>query len=66
MKFVGICLSQEIPRVSQTTMRLRLFPLSLIGEATNWFQKMPYDSIKIWTKLKDSFLQWFFKGSKDM
>ncbi|KAK4721276.1 hypothetical protein R3W88_011509 [Solanum pinnatisectum] len=32
MNFVAICKSQEILGVSQTTMRLRLFPLSLTGE----------------------------------
>ncbi|KAH0633305.1 hypothetical protein KY284_036091 [Solanum tuberosum] len=29
MNFVAICKSQEIPGVSQTTMRLRMFPLCL-------------------------------------
>ncbi|KAK4733970.1 hypothetical protein R3W88_008231 [Solanum pinnatisectum] len=35
MNFVAICKSQETPRVNQTSMRLRLFPLSLTREATN-------------------------------
>ncbi|KAH0661714.1 hypothetical protein KY284_026645 [Solanum tuberosum] len=35
MNFVAICNSEKIPRVSQTTMKLRLFMLSLIGEETN-------------------------------
>jgi len=45
MNFVAICKSQEIPGVSQTAMQLRLFPLSLTGEATNWLNEMPDDSI---------------------
>ncbi|KAK4716309.1 hypothetical protein R3W88_014647 [Solanum pinnatisectum] len=39
MNFVSICKSQEIPGVSQTTMRLRFFPLSLTREATNWLNE---------------------------
>ncbi|KAK4709999.1 hypothetical protein R3W88_004512 [Solanum pinnatisectum] len=39
MNFVAICKSQEISGVNQTTMRLRLFPLSLTGEASNWFSQ---------------------------
>ncbi|KAH0722910.1 hypothetical protein KY289_005954 [Solanum tuberosum] len=45
MNFVAICKSDEISGVNQTTMRLRLFPLSLTGEATNWLNEMPDDSI---------------------
>ncbi|KAH0730014.1 hypothetical protein KY289_001202 [Solanum tuberosum] len=40
MNFVAICKSQEIPGVSQTAMRLRLYPFSLTGEATNWLNEM--------------------------
>ncbi|KAH0669197.1 hypothetical protein KY289_023690 [Solanum tuberosum] len=60
MNFVAICKSQEIPGVNQTAMRLRLFPLSLIGEATNWLNEMPNDSIRTWTELKEAFLERFF------
>ncbi|KAH0737911.1 hypothetical protein KY290_036616 [Solanum tuberosum] len=46
MNFVAICKSQEIPGISQTTMRLRLFTLSLTGEATNWLNEIPVESIR--------------------
>ncbi|KAK4726835.1 hypothetical protein R3W88_031752 [Solanum pinnatisectum] len=55
MNFVAICKSQEITRVNQTIMKLRLFPLFLIGEATNWLNEMPDDSIRTWTELKEAF-----------
>ncbi|KAH0700824.1 hypothetical protein KY284_015039 [Solanum tuberosum] len=42
--------------VSQTTMRLRLFLLSLTGEATNWLNELPDDSIRTWAELKEAFL----------
>ncbi|KAK4726889.1 hypothetical protein R3W88_031806 [Solanum pinnatisectum] len=48
MNFMAICKSQEIPGVNQIAMRLRLFPLSLTGEATNWLNEMPDDSIRTW------------------
>ncbi|KAK4706510.1 hypothetical protein R3W88_033927 [Solanum pinnatisectum] len=60
MNFVVMCKSQEIPGVSQTTMRLRLFTLSLTEKATNWLNEMPNDSIRTWTKLKEAFLERFF------
>jgi len=66
MNFVAIYKSQEIPGVSQTAMRLRLFPLSLTGEATNWLNEMPDDSIRTWTELKESFLERFFPESKEL
>uniref|UniRef100_M1DSJ3 Retrotransposon n=1 Tax=Solanum tuberosum TaxID=4113 RepID=M1DSJ3_SOLTU len=46
MNFVAIYKSQKIPGFNQTTMRLRLFPLSLTGEATNWLNEMLDDSIR--------------------
>ncbi|KAH0712190.1 hypothetical protein KY289_008149 [Solanum tuberosum] len=66
MNFVAICNSQKIPRVNQTTMRLRLFPLSLTGEATYWLNEIPDDSIKTWNELKEAFLERFFPESKEL
>ncbi|KAK4716479.1 hypothetical protein R3W88_014817 [Solanum pinnatisectum] len=66
MNFVAICKSQEILGVNQTTMSLRLFPLSLTREATNWLNKMPDDSIQTWTELKKAFLERLFPESKEL
>ncbi|KAH0735413.1 hypothetical protein KY285_011120 [Solanum tuberosum] len=55
-----------IPGVSQTAMRLKLFPLSLTGEATNWMNELPNDSIRTWTELKLSFLERFYPESKEL
>ncbi|KAK4713468.1 hypothetical protein R3W88_019375 [Solanum pinnatisectum] len=57
INFVVICKSQEIPRVNQTAMRLRLFPLTLTREATNWLNEMLDDSIRTWNELKKAFLE---------
>ena len=35
---------------------LRVFPLSLTGEASIWFTKLPYNSIFTWNQLRDVFL----------
>ena len=35
---------------------LRVFPLSLIGEAASWFNELPYNSIFTWNQLRDVFL----------
>ncbi|XP_015166978.1 uncharacterized protein [Solanum tuberosum] len=66
MNFVAICKSQEILGVNQTTMRLRLFPLSLTGEATNWLNEMLDDSIRTWNELNEAFLERFFPESKEL
>ncbi|KAH0698457.1 hypothetical protein KY284_012672 [Solanum tuberosum] len=66
MNFVLICKSQQIPGVSQTTMRLRLFLLFLIREAINWLNKMPDDSIRTWTGLNEAFLERLFLKSKEL
>ncbi|XP_049364346.1 uncharacterized protein LOC125829127 [Solanum verrucosum] len=47
-------------------MRLRLFALSLTGEASNWLNEMPDDSIRTWNKLKEAFLERFFPESKEL
>ncbi|KAH0693055.1 hypothetical protein KY285_020152 [Solanum tuberosum] len=66
MNFVAICKSQEIPGANQTTMRLRLFPLSITGKATNWLNEIPDDSIQTWNELKKAFLERFFPESKEL
>ena len=38
-------------------IRLRVFPLSLTGEAAIWFTELPYNSIFTWNQLSDVSLQ---------
>ncbi|KAH0665407.1 hypothetical protein KY285_026613 [Solanum tuberosum] len=49
---MAICKSTEIPVVSQTAMRLKLFPFSLIGEKL--------------AKLNEAFLEKFFPEAKEL
>ncbi|KAH0678885.1 hypothetical protein KY284_019970 [Solanum tuberosum] len=66
INFIAICKSQEIPRVNQTAMRLRLFSLSLTGEVKNWLNEMLDDSIRTWNELKEAFLERFYPESQEL
>ncbi|XP_015160938.1 uncharacterized protein [Solanum tuberosum] len=45
---------------------LRAFPLSLTGDATVWFNVLPYNSIYTWNQLRDAFLARLFPVSKKL
>ncbi|KAH0679239.1 hypothetical protein KY284_020324 [Solanum tuberosum] len=40
--------------------------LDLKGEATNWLNEIPVESIRTWTELKEAFLEQFFPESKEL
>nr|GEV47705.1 reverse transcriptase domain-containing protein [Tanacetum cinerariifolium] len=52
------------PEVSNTTIKLLLFPLSLEGEARIWLDKEPPRSILTWEDLVSKFINQFFPPSK--
>ncbi|PHT48304.1 Acidic endochitinase [Capsicum baccatum] len=64
INFISICKSFDNPSVGQNAIRLRLFPLSLSGEATLWLNGLSPDSITNWRQLRDAFLERFFPPSK--
>ena len=43
---------------------IRVFPLSLMGEAAIWFTELSYNSIFTWNKLRDIFLARYYPVSK--
>ena len=45
---------------------LRVFPLSLTGEAAIWFTELPYNSIFTWNQLRDVFLARYYLISKKL
>ena len=45
---------------------LRVFPLSLTGEAAIWFIELPYNSIFTWNQLRDIFLARYYPVSKKL
>nr|GEY90301.1 reverse transcriptase domain-containing protein [Tanacetum cinerariifolium] len=52
------------PKVSNTTIKLLLFPFSLEGEARIWLDKEPPRSILTWEDLVSKFINKFFPPSK--
>ncbi|XP_059310579.1 uncharacterized protein LOC132061921 [Lycium ferocissimum] len=62
--FLGVCTTNVHPNVSVETVRLRLFPFSLTGEATVWFDDLPAGSITTWVELNEAFLKKFFPPSR--
>ena len=44
------------PDLDLDVIGLRVFPLSLTGEAAIWFTELPYNSIFTWNQLRDVFL----------
>ena len=45
---------------------LRVFPLSLTGEADIWFSELPYNSIFTWNQLRDAFSARYYPVSKKL
>ena len=45
---------------------LRVFPLSLMGEAAIWFTEILYNSIFTWKQLRDVFLARYYQVSKKL
>lgn len=57
--FVDICLPFMIRNISQESIRLRLFPLSLTVDATSLLTEFPQGSSTSWDELKVAFLRDF-------
>jgi hypothetical protein len=55
-KFLQICGTIKINRVSDVAIRLRLFPFSWKDEALDWLQIQPTGSITTWEDLVSKFL----------
>ena len=54
------------PDLDLDEIGLRVFPLSLTGEAAIWFTELPYNSIFTWNQLKDVFLARYYPVSKKL
>nr|GEX13630.1 reverse transcriptase domain-containing protein [Tanacetum cinerariifolium] len=52
------------PKVPNTTIKLFLFPFSLVGEARIWIDKEPPRLILTWEDLVSKFINQFFPSSK--
>ena len=54
------------PDLDLYVIGLRVFPLSLTGEAAIWFTKLPYNSIFTWNQLRDVYLACYYLFSKKL
>ena len=50
----------ELNGVNPDIIKMQLFPFSLRGIATSWFESMPYGSIDSWEELVKAFMKKFF------
>jgi len=64
--FVDVCGPFSFKNISQESVRLRLFPFSLMGEACKWLAELPRKSITSWEELVTAFNVRFFPPSKMM
>jgi hypothetical protein len=46
--------------------KIRMFPLSLIGAAFNWFTFLPLNSIDSWASLEQKFHDYFYNGEVEL
>ena len=53
------------PDLDLDVIGLRVFPLSLTGEAAIWFTELPYNSIFTWNQLRDVFLARYYQVFKN-
>ena len=54
------------PDLNMDVIGLRVFPLSLTGEAAIWFTELPYNSIFTWNQRRDAFLSHYYPVSKKL
>ena len=54
------------PDLDLDVIGLRVFPLSLMGEAAIWLTELLYNSIFTWNQLRDVFLARFYLVSKKL
>lgn len=63
-KFVDMCSPFSFEESAQESMRLRLFPFSLIGEAIKWLADLSRDSKPSWEEITETFNMHLFPLSK--
>ncbi|KAK4707005.1 hypothetical protein R3W88_033444 [Solanum pinnatisectum] len=64
--FIDVCGPFSFENISQKSIRLRLFPFSLMGEACKWIAELPHESITSCDELVTAFQVQFFPPSKMM
>ena len=59
-KFIRMANIVKLNGVNLNAIKLQLFPFSLRDLVANWFESLPYGSVRNWEELVDAYLNRFF------
>nr|XP_043619816.1 uncharacterized protein LOC122591623 [Erigeron canadensis] len=59
-KFEKVCRLFKYGETQMPHVKLELFPLSLTGEAANWYKNLDENIFKTWEELREGFIKRFF------
>jgi hypothetical protein len=62
--FVQLCQTFNMDEVTQDQMRARLFPLSLLRKALQWFYSQPAETVQDWNALMRAFMKEYYSPGK--
>src|ERR1044072_7677797 len=65
-KFYELCGTAGLTQAEEEAVFLRLFPLTLIGHAKDWFLDQPQATLADWNELERKFMARYFSESKFM
>ncbi|XP_057444964.1 uncharacterized protein LOC130737224 [Lotus japonicus] len=65
-KFYELCGTAGLAQTEEEVVFLRLFPLTLIGKAKDWFLDQPQTILSDWNELERKFMARYFSESKFM
>ncbi|MDV3143375.1 MAG: retrotransposon gag domain-containing protein, partial [Sweet potato little leaf phytoplasma] len=64
--FFRVCNSFKVTGVPEDTLKLKIFPFSLQGDAEAWLDSFPPNSITSWNDLAEKFLEEVFPSNKNV
>jgi hypothetical protein len=62
--FIQLCQTFNMDGVTQDQMRARLFPLSLLGKAFQWFYSQPVETVQNWDTLMRALMKEYYSPGK--
>jgi hypothetical protein len=62
--FIELCEMQKYKDIDGNIIKLKLFPISLIGRAKDWLLSLSRNSINSWDKCEDAFIGKYYPPAK--
>ena len=59
-RFLRMANTMKLNGVKPDVIKLQLFPFSLRGTTTSWFESLPYGSVNTWDEMVEAFMGRFF------